>query len=63
MMQGSNIRNMVPPLNWSRVRPKTGLGERDRAGFYSIRVNDQWRVVFRWESNNAQEVRLMVYHD
>jgi toxin HigB-1 len=32
-------------------------------GFYSIRVNDQWRVVFRWESNNAYDVRLMDYHD
>ncbi len=35
----------------------------DLAGFHSIRVNDQWRVVFRWESNNAQDVRLMDYHD
>jgi len=32
-------------------------------GFHSIRVNDQWRVVFRWESNNAHDVRLMDYHD
>lgn len=31
-------------------------------GFHSIRVNDQWRLVFRWESNNASEVQLMDYH-
>jgi toxin HigB-1 len=31
-------------------------------GFHSIRVNDQWRVVFRWEGNNALDVRLMDYH-
>lgn len=31
-------------------------------GYHSIRVNDQWRLVFRWEGNNAQEVRLMDYH-
>ena len=35
----------------------------DVEGFHSIRVNDQWRVVFRWESNNAHDVRLMDYHD
>lgn len=30
--------------------------------FHSIRVNDQWRLVFRWEGNNVHEVRLMDYH-
>jgi proteic killer suppression protein len=34
----------------------------DFAGFYSIRVNDQWRIVFRWQGNNAYEVRLTDYH-
>jgi proteic killer suppression protein len=34
----------------------------DWKGFYSIRVNDQWRLVFRWEGNNALDVRLMDYH-
>ena len=34
----------------------------DLAGYYSIRVNDQWRVVFRWENNNAHEVWLTDYH-
>ncbi len=31
-------------------------------GFHSIRVNDQWRVVFRWDGTNASDVRLMDYH-
>jgi toxin HigB-1 len=31
-------------------------------GYYSIRVNDQWRVVFRWQDNGAHEVTLMDYH-
>ena len=31
------------------------------AGFHSIRVNDQWRIVFRWE-NGAHDVSLMDYH-
>ena len=32
------------------------------AGYRSIRVNDQWRVVFRWEDSNAYEVALTDYH-
>ena len=34
----------------------------DLKGLHSIRVNDQWRLVFRWEGNNALDVRLMDYH-
>jgi proteic killer suppression protein len=32
------------------------------AGFFSIRVNDQWRVVFRWSDGDATDVRLTDYH-
>jgi proteic killer suppression protein len=32
------------------------------AGHYSIRINDQWRVVFKWEGNNARDVRIADYH-
>lgn len=31
-------------------------------GFYSIRINNQWRVVFRWQGNNALEVSVLDYH-
>ena len=31
-------------------------------GFHSIRVNEQWRVVFRWSEGQAHEVRLTDYH-
>jgi len=34
----------------------------DLKGFHSIRVNDQWRLVFRWDVSNASDVRLMDYH-
>jgi proteic killer suppression protein len=34
----------------------------DLKGFHSIRVNDQWRLVFRWEGDHAHKVRLMDYH-
>ena len=31
-------------------------------GFHSIRINDQWRVVFRWESGAAHDVQVIDYH-
>jgi toxin HigB-1 len=34
----------------------------DLAGRHSIRVNDQWRIVFRWQGSDAHEVRLVDYH-
>lgn len=34
----------------------------DLSGLHSIRVNDQWRVVFRWEGSDAHDVRLTDYH-
>ena len=46
----------VPPGN----RLEKLLG--DRAGFHSIRVNDQWRICFRWESGDAHDVEVADYH-
>ncbi len=34
----------------------------DLKGLHSIRVNDQWRIVFRWHGSDAHEVRLADYH-
>jgi proteic killer suppression protein len=33
-----------------------------RAGQFSIRVNDQWRICFRWRDGNAHDVHLTDYH-
>lgn len=46
----------VPPGN----RLETLKG--GRAGQYSIRVNDQWRVCFRWHEGGAYEVEIVDYH-
>ena len=46
----------VPPSN--RLEKLRG----NLAGLYSIRVNDQWRVVFRWEGADAHDVRVVDYH-
>jgi toxin HigB-1 len=34
----------------------------DRAGQYSIRINDQWRVCFGWRDGNAYDVEIVDYH-
>ena len=34
----------------------------DLAGLHSIRINQQWRVVFRWTESGAEDVRIMDYH-
>jgi proteic killer suppression protein len=31
-------------------------------GYYSIRINDQWRNIFKWEDNQALEVEIVDYH-
>ncbi|MFQ5670710.1 MAG: type II toxin-antitoxin system RelE/ParE family toxin [Acidobacteriota bacterium] len=46
----------VPPAN--RLEKLSG----DRAGQHSIRINDQWRICFRWKSGNAQDVEIVDYH-
>ena len=46
----------VPPGN--RLEKLKG----DRAGQYSIRVNDKWRICFRWERGDAHAVEIVDYH-
>ena len=30
--------------------------------FYSIRINDQWRIIFKWNNGNADQVEIIDYH-
>ena len=46
----------VPPSN--RLEKLRG----DLKEYYSIRINDQWRVVFKWQNGDAIDVRIMDYH-
>lgn len=32
------------------------------AGYYSIRINDQWRIIFRWTGSDAEDVEITDYH-
>jgi len=46
----------IPPSN--KLEKLSGK----MSDFYSIRINDQWRVVFKWEDGNASEVSIIDYH-
>ena len=46
----------VPPGN--RLEKLSG----DREGHHSIRINDQWRICFRWGEDNAYDVEITDYH-
>ena len=45
-----------------KVPPSNRLEKLKGNDFYSIRINDQWRIVFKWENNNAFDVEIMDYH-
>ena len=47
-----------------RVPPGNRLEKlgRERSGQHSIRVNDQWRVCFRWKDGQAYDVEIVDYH-
>ena len=46
----------IPPAN--RLEKLSG----NRAGQYSIRINDQWRLCFEWQDGDAYEVEITDYH-
>ena len=45
-----------PPGN--RLEPLKG----ELKGFYSIRINSQWRIIFRWAEGSASDVQIVDYH-
>lgn len=45
-------------LPGNRLEPLRG----DRRGQYSIRINDRWRICFRWEAGDAFDVEIVDYH-
>jgi len=46
----------IPPSN--RLEKLSG----NLSEFYSIRINDQWRIIFIWEEGNASNVEIIDYH-
>ena len=52
-----NIADLkIPPAN--RLEKLSGNWK----AFYSIRINDQWRIVFKWDNGNASDVAIIDYH-
>ena len=58
------ILNAAGQLNDLRTPPGNRLEKLsgNRAGQYSIRINDQWRICFKWREGNAYEVEITDYH-
>ena len=46
----------IPPSN--RLEKLSGKLK----DFYSVRINDQWRIIFRWNNGNASDVEIIDYH-
>jgi proteic killer suppression protein len=69
MMQRVALRklrmsNRAESLNDFRVPPANRLEKlkRDRLGQHSIRINDQWRICFKWHDSDAFQVEIVDYH-
>jgi len=57
MNQAEELTDLaVPPGN--RLEPLCGK----LAGYHSIRINDQWRIIFRWTDQGPAEVAIIDYH-
>jgi len=52
-----SLADLRIPLS-NRLEKLKGKGK----DFYSIRINDQWRIVFRWENNHTYDLEIMDYH-
>ena len=54
--QARTLRDLALPGNQLEAL------QRDRAGQYSIRINDQFRICFAWRDGDAHEVEIVDYH-
>jgi proteic killer suppression protein len=54
----------APDINSLRVPPgnRLELLHGNREGQYSIRINDQWRICFKWQEGNSYNVEIVDYH-
>ncbi len=53
----NDLKDLKSPPN-NRLEPLKG----DLEGLYSIRINDQWRIIFRWSKQGPEEVQIVDYH-
>ncbi|MCP4237202.1 MAG: type II toxin-antitoxin system RelE/ParE family toxin [Aestuariibacter sp.] len=57
LYDADDLRDLLAPPG-NRLEKLRG----NREGQYSIRINDQWRICFRWEKNHAHDVEIVDYH-
>jgi proteic killer suppression protein len=64
MLRKLRMLNRAMNLNDLRVPPANRLEKLkgNRADQYSIRINDQWRICFKWHNNDAFEIEIVDYH-
>lgn len=64
MLRKLGLVDGAVPLEDLRIPPGNRLEKLrgDRAGQYSIRINNQWRICFRWRNGNADDVAIVDYH-
>jgi proteic killer suppression protein len=55
--ESTSINQLKIPAG-NRLEPLTG----DLKGYHSIRINQQWRIIFQWENGNARNVGITDYH-
>jgi proteic killer suppression protein len=58
MIQAAHDLDDLRALPGNRLKELTG----DWKGYHGLRVNDQWRIVFRWRDGRAHDVTLLDYH-
>lgn len=63
-LQKLDVVNFAAALEDLRVPPGNRLEslKGNLAGYHSIRINDQWRIVFRWVNEHSQDVQIVDYH-
>jgi len=59
-----DVINAATSLNELRSPPgkRLELLKGNYDGLYSIRINSQWRIIFRWQASNAHQVAIVDYH-
>ena len=63
-MRKLRLINVAKVLDDLRMPPgnRLELLKGDLAGYYSIRINDQWRICFVWSEGGASNVKILDYH-
>ena len=56
--------NAAPSLEFLRIPPGNKLEKLSGkySGYWSLRINNKWRIIFRWKENNFYDIQILDYH-